>query len=216
MVQATKSKVLHLMRHGVTEMNVHLHKFGYPPRGGDPMMFDTRLTQEGIWGAEYAADKAAALRPEPEVLIVSPLTRALQTANVAFAHYKGPRVVEALARERVYLSSDAGRAPSELSKEFGTLDYSFDHLPDIWWYNGGHIDPKRVLLEPEEEFKSRVEDFKAHLLSRPENCIAIVSHWGVIREMTGGVEFDNCQIQTYRMEDDGRVELLNNPSLLSS
>ena len=53
-----------------------------------------------------------------QVLLVSPLTRALQTAAHAFEHYDGPIEVEALARERVYLSSDCGRSPDELRKEF--------------------------------------------------------------------------------------------------
>ena len=53
-----------------------------------------------------------------QVLVVSPLTRALHTANLAFSHYDGPIVVEALARERVWLSSDCGRSPEELRAEF--------------------------------------------------------------------------------------------------
>lgn len=76
------------------------------------------------------------------MLVVSPLTRALHTAELAFPSFLGPRVVEALTRERVYLSSDAGRAPSELAGEFP--GYKFDHLDDIWWYNGGSRDPTKV------------------------------------------------------------------------
>lgn len=60
------------------------------------------------------------MQPQPEVLVVSPLSRAMQTARITWAHYSGPVMVEALARERVWLSSDCGRAPQELQDEFGT------------------------------------------------------------------------------------------------
>ena len=53
-----------------------------------------------------------------QLLVVSPLTRALLTAQLAFPHYDGPVEVEALARERVWLSSDCGRSPAELKEDF--------------------------------------------------------------------------------------------------
>ncbi len=92
----------------------------------DPMLFDTRLTERGQHGARQAARKALSLHPAPEVLMVSPLSRALQTAALAFqlqqhGGWDGPVVVEALARERVWLSGDLGRAPDKLEAEFGHL-----------------------------------------------------------------------------------------------
>ena len=73
--------------------------------------YDTKLTPEGIRQAEYARSKALQLHPIPEVLIVSPLTRALHTAELAFPADKCQiqrRIAHPLARERVYLSSDIG------------------------------------------------------------------------------------------------------------
>lgn len=49
---------------------------------------------------------------------MSPLTRALQTASLAFPTYDGRIEVEPLARERVWLSSDCGRSPDELKADF--------------------------------------------------------------------------------------------------
>eukprot|EP00967_Tisochrysis_lutea_P129041 scaffold221474_cov17-Tisochrysis_lutea.AAC.1 len=43
-----------------------------------------------------------------------------------------------------------------------------------------------------EAFQERVKEFKEWLLQRPETCIAIVAHWGLIYELTGGVDFANC------------------------
>jgi len=41
-------------------------------------------------------------------------------------------------------------------------------------------------------FEERVREFKAWLHARPEKCIAVVAHWGLIYELTGGVDFANC------------------------
>lgn len=59
------------------------------------------------------------LAPLLQLLVVSPLTRALQTAELAFGSPPGcPTIVQPLARERLYLSSDVGRPPAELAAEF--------------------------------------------------------------------------------------------------
>jgi broad specificity phosphatase PhoE len=81
--------------------------------------YDTRLTPAGKAGAQRAAARAEALTPPPDVLVVSPLARAIQTAQLAWLpHFSGPVVIEPLARERVWLSSDVGSHPSTLKAEF--------------------------------------------------------------------------------------------------
>ncbi len=55
------------------------------------------------------------------MLVLSPLSRAIETGMAAFAHYEGPVLLEALARERVWLSSDCGRHPEMLREEFVPL-----------------------------------------------------------------------------------------------
>jgi hypothetical protein len=47
------------------------------------------------------------------VLIASPLSRALMTADLAFPAYVGPREVCALARERLFHASDMGWGPPQ-------------------------------------------------------------------------------------------------------
>eukprot|EP00967_Tisochrysis_lutea_P129042 scaffold221474_cov17-Tisochrysis_lutea.AAC.2 len=122
--------------------------------------YDTRLTESGKEGAKRAEAVAKSLEPQPDLLVISPLTRALQTASLAFLPwYSGRVIVEPLARERVWLSSDTGRSPDLLAQDF--KDYpqlSFEGLPDVWWYTGG--------LEPEGENlpldDAEVEDSKMH------------------------------------------------------
>jgi broad specificity phosphatase PhoE len=199
MLSQGPKKTLHLIRHGVTEMNVHLHKVGYPPPR-DPLLWDTILTKEGERGASRARDKVKQLNPQPQVLLVSPLARTLQTADLAFAEYKGTRVIEKLARERLYLSSDAGSTPDALQTRFPLYDFS--SLETIWWFNGQQSDPrpKIIEMEPEDEFKARCEELKIQLANRKEEVIALVSHWGVLRELTGGYEFENVELRTYLLD----------------
>ncbi len=84
-----------------------------------PRRYDTRLTKDGQDGARWSARVCQAVAPQPELLVVSPLTRALHTAQLAWLpHYQGPVVVEPLARERVWFSSDVGRTAEELQQEF--------------------------------------------------------------------------------------------------
>ena len=88
---------------------------------------------------------AKALSPIPEVLIASPLSRALHTAELAFGNTLCPTIVEPLCSERIWLSSDVGRQPAELQQDFPTVD--LDNLEDVWWHNNGSGNLQHVLAE---------------------------------------------------------------------
>ena len=179
------------MRHGVTEMNVHLSSAapGYGKPGFvDPLLFDTSLTPAGERGARAAAKRVARLSPKPELLVVSPLSRALHTALLAFGAdigkgnggggngnggngngngSNGSRpavVVEPLFRERLYLSSDVGSAPAALAARFPQLGAdAFGHLPDVWvsWGEGGK--KKRGVLVRGETLRGGERDVAVKL-----------------------------------------------------
>lgn len=89
------------------------------------------------------------LTPAPEVIISSPLTRALTTTLAAFPSHSCPRVAHPLARERVWLSSDVGRPVEQLRAEFA--GFAFEEMDGIWWHHGGTHDPLAVHLEPQGE-----------------------------------------------------------------
>eukprot|EP01023_Acetabularia_acetabulum_P019361 TRINITY_DN19853_c0_g1_i8.p2 TRINITY_DN19853_c0_g1~~TRINITY_DN19853_c0_g1_i8.p2 ORF type:complete len:163 (-),score=11.93 TRINITY_DN19853_c0_g1_i8:134-622(-) len=110
-------KVVYIMRHGTTHMNEWLHENQYNSCF-DPMMYDTRLSERGVLGAKRMAATTAHLNPKPEVIIASPLTRALQTVEFAFADVDCPRIAEPLGREKIFHASDIGRSPYELQQEF--------------------------------------------------------------------------------------------------
>ncbi|GAQ86475.1 phosphoglycerate mutase [Klebsormidium nitens] len=188
-------KVLHLVRHGVTEMNVFL---GSAPQGfTDPLMYDTRLTPEGREQAKSVNKKVAELGPI-DLIVTSPLTRAMDTMQLAFAGVDAPKVVCELARERLWMASDIGRHPNDLLLEYPALDFS--SLADIWWHTDGKGDPLAIFPESPEIFRARVAAFKEWLAARPERTIAVVSHWGVLFSLTGK-EFENCELHTCRLSD---------------
>lgn len=96
----TSTKTLYLIRHGRTEMNDYLHVNHWAaPDFTDPGLYDTRLTEVGRRQAASLRAVTAALDPPPQVLVASPLSRALMTAELAFeGTYDGPKLVCALAR----------------------------------------------------------------------------------------------------------------------
>ena len=55
----------------------------------DPLFYDTRLTKKGAEQAASLAPVTWFLDPAPEVLIASPLHRAMTTADLAFGSCKG-------------------------------------------------------------------------------------------------------------------------------
>ena len=67
--------------------------------------FDTTLTERGRTEVRSAAARVRQL-PAPDLLVVSPLTRALQSAELAFEDVRCPRIVHPLATERLEHSSD--------------------------------------------------------------------------------------------------------------
>ena len=89
-----------------------------------------------------------------------------------------------------------------------SLTHSLTHLRQPegsdWWYNkeSNAADyhewrptPATYLCagEPVDVFKSRMMELKSFLQSREERCIAIVSHWGVIRALTK-LDPKNCEL----------------------
>ena len=260
-------KRIHLIRHGVTHMNMYLTKNPYGSRGfRDPLDFDTKLTPRGVEQARSLSRRTAELlqrcsssgsatpssssssnsssnsSSSPSfVVVVSPLTRALQTATLAF-----PSLVDesrnrreeaaktatttaattsatatttattmptmtslALARERVWLSSDVGRPRSSLAAEFPHV--CFADLPPCdspWWHGGAEAAEGRVELEPLGAFRRRVARLRGALLSRPEEEVALVSHAGVLEALTGGRFFHNCELVSVTGEELLRVDIV--------
>lgn len=235
--QKRNQKRVHLIRHGVTHMNMYLSRDPYGSPGfRDPLDFDTRLTPRGVQQGRSLSRQTARLvssgsssgsspsgsSSSPSstsfAVVVSPLTRALHTATLAFPFLvdesrnppaKAAMVSLALARERVWLSSDVGRPRSALASEYPHV--CFADLPGCdspWWHGGAEAARGRVRLEPAGSFRRRVAQLREALLSRPEDDIALVSHAGVLDALTGGRFFRNCELVSVTGEELLRVDIV--------
>lgn len=182
-------KSIHLIRHGQSVFNAAFDSLTRI----DPMIFDAPLSPTGI-------EQATALRPEVhslgvELIVTSPLTRAIQTALHAFGRDHAPIRIESLHRERLEHSGDVGRSPKALRTEFP--DLAFDHLDDPWWHFDGR-NPQAVFAEPEETLLGRVSAFREWLTARPETTIAVIGHGTFLNRLTGH-KFQNCERLTIRL-----------------
>ncbi|MDM7255489.1 MAG: histidine phosphatase family protein [Paracoccus sp. (in: a-proteobacteria)] len=154
----------------------------------DPALRDARLTAAGQDQAKTLAVETAGLR-DIELVVVSPLTRAIQTTMAAFVAHPAPRLIEALHREKQESYCDIGRAPQELAQEFP--DFGFDHLDDPWWFDGP-LDGAPYPRETQTAFEQRVARFADWLSARPEHCLAVIGHGTFLRHLTGAI-FANAQ-----------------------
>ncbi len=179
------SKTVLCIRHGESTFNAAA------AGGGDPLHYDAPLSDLGRTQVERTR---ALLRARAmDLVITTPLTRALQTTAGLFAdHPSSPTIlVEALHRERVENSCDVGRSPSLLSTAFPA--FAFDHLPDVWWHNHDAPDARGVCVEPIDLVHSRAVQFRNLLLRRPEQRIAVVGHGTFFKALTGRM-LANCEV----------------------
>jgi len=171
-----------LVRHGQGEHNVNK----------DYSLRDPELTARGRSQAESLrghVDLACA-----ELLVVSPLTRAIQTAQVVWGERPPlPVVVTPLHSERVDEPCDVGRPKAELEAQFPFLREwgGWTELPEHW-----------TLSKPEDRFwrRERVPAFLAWLRDRPERCIAVVGHGeffhGLTEALGAAANMRNCEVRT--------------------
>ena len=157
-----------LLRHGQSEFNLH-----FTATRRDPGIPDPKLTELGHEQARAAAD---ALSGESiRRIIVSPYTRALQTAAPIAARLGVPVIVNPIVRERYAFSCDVGSPISQLAPQFPEHDFS--HLDEIWW---------PAIEEPAEQIVARADLFRAEMAALPDWAdTLVVSHWGFILSLTG-------------------------------
>ena len=96
-----------LLRHGQSEFNLH-----FTATRRDPGIHDPKLTELGHAQAEAAAETLAGERISR--IIVSPYTRALQTAAPVARRLGVPVFVNPVVRERYSFTCDIGSPRAEL------------------------------------------------------------------------------------------------------
>ena len=172
-----------LIRHGQSTFNAH-----YEATGMDPMHFDARLTPLGESQVVAARDRYT--DRDYDVVIASPLTRAIQTAHGIFGERDIRIEICALHREWQISSCDIGRGVAELQADFPHLDFS--GLDDPWWHHDAPASALGFPQETEQHLATRVAAFVAMITARPEQRIAVVGHGDFFRRLIGR-HLANCE-----------------------
>ena len=157
-----------LLRHGQSEFNL-----AFTVTRRDPGIIDPKLTPLGEQQALHAAE---ALAGEPiRRIVVSPYTRALQTAAPIARRLRVPVIVNPIVRERYAFSCDVGSPRTELVLRWP--EHHFATLDEVWW---------PPMEEPTESVVARAALFRAEMAALPDwSDTLVVSHWGFILCMTG-------------------------------
>lgn len=109
-----------------------------------------------------------------------------------------------------YDSSEGSTDSSSIRSSRGVDIGSHDALASVFLSSVPYIEwrpPGKYCCEgePHDVFYNRMMECKRYILSRPEDYICIVAHWGVLRALTG-LAFENCEMKVLSSTD-----LLNEP-----
>ncbi len=215
-------KRLLCIRHGISVANEWMSQSGNQwgdPNFRDEGKPDSPLSERGrqktkeFLERQFRQSKLLETLEDVELILVSPLTRCLETFHdgvepilMETMEKDIPIIALPLLRERVYTASDTGRIASVLSCEFPSVDFSECPRDDPWWYIRGeefnsndewrpHGENQWYAVpgEPEDVFDERMKELDEWIGNRPEKTILIVTHWGVLRHLTNGIQFLNAE-----------------------
>ncbi|MEZ4503240.1 MAG: histidine phosphatase family protein [Dehalococcoidia bacterium] len=175
-----------LLRHGHSTFQE-----SYEVTNVDPGIIDAPLSDRGR--AQVAAAARDVARLAPDLVVTSPLTRAIETTLGVVRDAEVRIRVDPLVRERLGDACDVGRAPTALAEAYPALDFA--HLPEVWWHRGPP-DERGLPIEPRELLQQRVDRFRAWLAGREEERILVVSHSGFLRYLSGE-QLDNCVVREW-------------------
>ncbi|CAE7203908.1 unnamed protein product [Symbiodinium natans] len=182
MAQPSQARHVFLLRHGEAEHNV-----------SDEDVPDAPLTAQGRGQANAWQHRMEEY--DFEVVLISPLTRAIQTACYAFQEEECPLTVVRSARELWW---------DDVANQPGTLESVSEVLRQL--PRGQEVQGLKAALAikgPSTEAES-IREFRTVLASRPERTIAVVTHWGVINALCGQGA-DNCEMMECLCDEKGNV-----------
>ena len=187
-----EEKQLLFIRHGLSEMNERLQVMPwYSENFVDGALWDSRLSSIGIEQARSLHKKLILTGTDEyqlhriEVLLSSPLTRALHTSELVFYDEKNDSIMTHYHRDKIHLHTGSEYQHEQYKNNKILSEYS----PYIEWRPEGRYCCEG---EPNHIFTSRIQQLQQYILSRPEKYIAVVAHWGVLKALTG-IEFQNCE-----------------------
>lgn len=140
-----------------------------------PEILDAPLTEKGRQQAYVLRPVVKAFDVQPELVVLSPNCRALQTGVIIFQHLVDkdvPFVAHEMAREENGVHICDKRRPTSLqAQEFPMVDFSLlETEEDVLFRN----DRRETKLE----LGNRIYNFFEWLYTRPETHVAVASHSG--------------------------------------
>ncbi|XP_025014027.2 phosphoglycerate mutase-like protein 1 isoform X2 [Ricinus communis] len=201
------SKILHLVRHAQGTHNVagekdHDALFS-------PEFFDAQLSPLGLQQVVNLRNRIqdSGLLKKIDLVITSPLSRAMQTAIEVFGHEKSglkcpPITAVELCRERFGAHPcDKRRTIIEAQSLFPQIDFSLiESDEDNLW--------KADVREPDEEVAARGLKFMSWLKTRQEVEIAIVTHNRFLQHTLNALTIDSHpSVKTEICKEFGNCEL---------
>ena len=213
------SKILHLIRHAEGTHNL------CELESKKPIHHDARLTPKG---EEQCRNLSLLTRDLPvEAILVSPMTRCLQTASLAFEHAvlqqsQIPFIAYEEWRETVNYLCDSRRSIDTLQTEYPHVDYQHvihDHDP-IWHHYEdifGSYEEHTTVRESNDASSLcyRVQSAWKVVLERPEREMALVGHSAffmhmftpLFQELHGLVKYEDEMVQHLMSERFDNCEL---------
>ncbi|KAH7148318.1 histidine phosphatase superfamily [Dactylonectria macrodidyma] len=178
---------IHILRHGQALHNVQR---GYPYR-------DPPLTDLGIQQAKSVQPPA-----EPDLILISPMTRTIQTALLVFPHLLNstPAKVDVQIwpdlREGYDAICNKGVGRAALVVKFPQFDFSA--CPEEWEYPPHS--PKDATARA-ERVRQRLK-----VLSNSYKNIILITHRGFVAFLVQGDRFDVCECRSYRFAAEMEVD----------
>lgn len=178
-----RTKTIHFIRHAEGKHNEANRAYGNDTpvtysTPGSWKYLDAKLTYAGIQQC-VDARKTLLADVKPQLVVVSPFTRTLQTAHVMFGGSGIPFIVHDLARERSgKFTCDKRRTRDDIVAEIAPLyKYTSDSIDfDSFGYHNFEDNVWTETREADELVTGRAIALMQWLASRPETEVAVVTH----------------------------------------
>lgn len=194
----------------------------------DPSLLDAPLSEAGKQEAEEARRSMQELQakgfPAPEEVLVSPLQRALQTANLIFPECNDIHVRDELIERQTGRACDHRQSAEILARRGSFQRFSMVRLRTSSLMKCMLKELEDVQLETiadkEEEYKkieerveekpmlrNRTKTLARFLMDSDHRVICAVTHKAFLRELERGTfgkedatEFSNCEVRVYKVK----------------
>lgn len=200
-------KTIHVVRHGQSLANARA--IPDAPNSQDIRYVDAPLTPLGVSQADALSDFVAGVKPD--LIISSPMTRALQTclhATSKLAPDPGSILVTPMCTERVAYACDIGSPVEVVRQRFPQLDLGGVPPSPWWWHAKGHESVAEAVqgfvegrTESDERVHARCGEFLKFIEGREEKNVVVFAHGVFLRRFVEFVTkephagFDNCEVR---------------------